>query len=314
MKTNKKYNKLSISFSHNSIDNYEKKIKTPKLSINKSALNLLKNDYSSNELKLPSIKCCSNSDNSTMQIENQQSNKKTLNFNRFDNPIFENLQSKEPSLRKMFSNKFKSFSFDTDKSKINSSLNVNSLTPTIFLKNFKKFKLKKDLNFHNKLMSFNLEKINNSISQEKEEEEANKRNDSYLKSIYEDQTKKPPKTGIFGPRNNIINIIRAEMERLKYDNIYKGVDKDLKELIKDEIMDAQVKLKREPEALVYNKKLQQPLYLKKIEKYKYISSMNKIRELNQISNVSIIEEDGNIMKILANDAYDSLIKNRDNIK
>ena len=34
MKTNKKYKKLSISFSHNSIDNYEKKIKTPKLSIN----------------------------------------------------------------------------------------------------------------------------------------------------------------------------------------------------------------------------------------------------------------------------------------
>ena len=43
---------------------------------------------------------------------------------------------------------------------------------------------------------------------------------------------------------------KKEMERLKYDNIYKGVDKDLKELIKDEIMDAQVKLKRKPEALV----------------------------------------------------------------
>ena len=100
------------------------------------------------------------------------------------------------------------------------------------------------------------------------------------------------------------------MERLKYDNIYKGVDADLKEMIIDEIMDAQLKLKRKPENLVYNKKLERPLYLKKIDKYKYISSMNRIRVLNQIANVSVVEEDGNIMKRLSNDAYDALIHKR----
>ena len=56
------------------------------------------------------------------------------------------------------------------------------------------------------------------------------------------------------------------MERLKYDNIYKGVEEDIKELIKDEIMDAQVRLKRKPENLVFNKKLQKPFYIQKMEK------------------------------------------------
>ena len=100
------------------------------------------------------------------------------------------------------------------------------------------------------------------------------------------------------------------MERLKYDNIYKGVEEDIKELIKDEIMDAQVRLKRKPENLVFNKKLQKPFYIQKMEKYKYITSMNKIRELNQVANISVIEHDGNIMKRLANDAYDALMNHR----
>ena len=33
--------------------------------------------------------------------------------------------------------------------------------------------------------------------------------------------------------------------------------------------------------------------------------MNKIRQLNQIANISVIEQDGNIIKKLSNDAYDA---------
>ena len=136
--------------------------------------------------------------------------------------------------------------------------------------------------------------------------------DSYIKSLEENPSKKQPKTGIFGPRNNILNIIRAEMERLKYDNLYKNVKVDIKELIKDEIMDAQVKLKRKPVELKYNKKLERPLYLQKMDKYRYISSINKIRQLNQMASISVLEQDGNIMKKLSNDAYDALIQSRVN--
>ena len=101
-------------------------------------------------------------------------------------------------------------------------------------------------------MLFNKDKLNKSYQESKKriiEEE-----DNYIQNIGKKPEKKK-KMGIFGSRNNIINIIRAEMERLKYDNIYKGVDADLKEMIIDEIMDAQLKLKRKPENLVYNKKL-----------------------------------------------------------
>ena len=132
--------------------------------------------------------------------------------------------------------------------------------------------------------------------------------DSYIKSLDETPSKKEQKTGIFGPRNNIVNIIRAEMERLKFDNLYKNVKVDIKETIKDELMDAQVKLKRKPEELKYNKKLERPLYIKKMDRYRYISSINKVRQLNHIANISVVEQDGNIIKKLSNDAYDALEK------
>ena len=114
------------------------------------------------------------------------------------------------------------------------------------------------------------------------------------------------KTGIFGPNNNIVSVIRAKMERLKYDNIYKGVNDDIKEIIKDEIMDAQVKLKRKPQNLILNKNEIRPLYIRKMDKYRYLSNMNKIREINQVSTIPVLEKDRNIMLKLFNDAFDIL--------
>jgi hypothetical protein len=99
------------------------------------------------------------------------------------------------------------------------------------------------------------------------------------------------------------------MERLKYDNEYKKVDEDIKEMIKDEIMDAQVKLKRKPINLCAVKGGVRPLYLKKMDKYRYLSTMNEIRQLNQISNSSAIIKDGNVMIKLINDAF-NLFRNQ----
>jgi hypothetical protein len=307
MKTQKPKN-LNISFpSSNSNIIEHKLIHTPKLSFNNSEHSLFKETNKINELKLPSINCIFSSSNSTNQNSNSNFESSSLKLKKqnFKNSLLKKLPHNEVKLKKIFGNRFKNFSKQNEKINENRSLKISESTSTILLKNFKKYKLKKDLNFHRNLMSLNIEKLNSSNQNEQKETE-----DEYIKNIGEDPSKKPPKTGIFGPRNNIINIIRAEMERLKYDNIYKGVELEIKELIKDEIMDAQVKLKRKPENLVFNKKLERPLYLKKIDKYKYISSMNKTRELNQIANVSVVEEDGNIMKRLANDAYDALIHER----
>ena len=305
MKT-QKFRELKINFPSNNLSLVENKYKTPKLSINNSSSNLLKENYKINELKLPSIKCLFSSSNSTNQNSNYEIKQISLKKNSINNSFFEKINGQNLKLKKLFGNRFKNISIYKEKNDINKSLKQSNSTTSILIKNFKKYKIKKDLNFHRDLMAINNEKLNNYIN-----EQNNKiTEDIYLKSIAEDPSKKQPKTGIFGPRNNIINIIRAEMERLKYDNIYKGVEEDIKELIKDEIMDAQVRLKRKPENLVFNKKLQKPFYIQKMEKYKYISSMNKIRELNQVANISVIEHDGNIMKRLANDAYDALMNHR----
>ena len=305
MKT-QKFRELKINFPSNNLSLVENKYKTPKLSINNSSSNLLKENYKINELKLPSIKCLFSSSNSTNQNSNYEIKQISLKKNNINNSFFKKINRQNLKFKKLFGNRFKNISIDKEKNDINKSLKQSNSTTSILIKNFKKYKIKKDLNFHRDLMVINNEKLNNYIN-----EQNNKiTEDSYLKSIAEDPSKKQPKTGIFGPRNNIINIIRAEMERLKYDNIYKGVEEDIKELIKDEIMDAQVRLKRKPENLVFNKKLQKPFYIQKMEKYKYISSMNKIRELNQVANISVIEHDGNIMKRLANDAYDALMNHR----
>ena len=305
MKT-QKFRELKINFPSNNLSLVENKYKTPKLSINNSSSNLLKENYKINELKLPSIKCLFSSSNSTNQNSNYEIKQISLKKNGVGDSFLEKINRQNLKLKNLFGNRFKNISIYKEKNDINKSLKQSNSTTSILIKNFKKYKIKKDLNFHRDLMAINNEKLNNYIY-----EQNNKiTEDSYLKSIAEDPSKKQPKTGIFGPRNNIINIIRAEMERLKYDNIYKGVEEDIKELIKDEIMDAQVRLKRKPENLVFNKKLQKPFYIQKMEKYKYISSMNKIRELNQVANISVIEHDGNIMKRLANDAYDALMNHR----
>ena len=278
---------------------------SPKLSINKSAVNLFKESTKFDEIKLPSLKFYISSNDSTNNNSSFDVRHKKILNKKFSDSFLSKFYGNDTKMRKRFGNRFKKFLKDKENNNENKGLKLSNSTINIMMSNFKKYKIKDDLDFHKKLMEHNNEKINNNIINEMKEPE-----DSYIKNIDEDPSKKPKKMGIFGSRNNMLNIIRYEMERLKYDNLYKDVKVDIKELIKDEIMDAQVKLKRKPVALKYNKKLERPLYLKKMDRYRYISSMNKIRQLNQIANISVIEEDGNIMKKLANDAYDALTRNR----
>ena len=303
MKT-QKTSKLKLSLPFFKSFNFDKaKIKIPKSSININDIKLFKENNLLNRYKLPSINFNINSDNSTNQnsFKNYGKFPISLQKNKFGDSLEKLFFNRQKKLRNLFKN------FFDEKDKNNNTLQLSRSNSTIILlKNLKKYRIRNDLNFHKNLMSFNKDKLNKSYQESKKTiiEE-----DNYIQNIGKEPEKKK-KMGIFGSRNNIINIIRAEMERLKYDNIYKGVDADLKEMIIDEIMDAQLKLKRKPENLVFNKKLERPLYLKKIDKYKYISSMNRIRVLNQIANVSVVEEDGNIMKRLSNDAYDALIHKR----
>ena len=169
--------------------------------------------------------------------------------------------------------------------------------------------------FHQKIMSSNKILCDKKINEE-DEKFANqyKKNINIEEMLLGNNDKnKKIKTGIYGPNDNIVSVIRAKMERLKYDNEYRGVDPDLKELIKDEIMDAQVKLKRKPEELNRKKFQIRPLYLKKLDQYRYLSKMNNIREINQMSCTPVIVKDGQVMLKLINDAFDNFKMNRNEL-
>ena len=170
---------------------------------------------------------------------------------------------------------------------------------------FKKYKIPPMKNFHNRIMSQNrsacMKKINKEYIEMKKELQKN--GYEYLKSLNDEN--KPVKTGIYGPPSNIVSVIRAKMERLKYDGEYKGVNFDIKELIKDEIMDAQVKLKRKPIKLDVSKYQKiRPAFLKKLDNLRYLSHMNRIRAINQNLNIPIVVKDGNAMLKLVSDAFD----------
>ena len=160
--------------------------------------------------------------------------------------------------------------------------------------------------FHNKLMEQNQLSCKKRLKEEYlKYKNIKKSEDNLGQMLFPNRSDKKVKTGIYGPNDNIVSVIRARMERLKLDNEYRGVDEDLKELIKDEIMDAQVKLKMKPINLIRKKEERNPLFLKKLEKYGYLSKMNLIREINQVSITPLLVKDGNLMIRLINDAFDN---------
>lgn len=159
--------------------------------------------------------------------------------------------------------------------------------------------------FHKKLMEQNqlscrrrlregFRKFKNQIRDKEEINEMVQRRDT-----------KKSKTGIYGPNNNIVSVLMARIQRLKLDNEYRGVDEDLKELIKDEILDAQVKLKMKPFSLKGKKGEKNPLFKTKLDKYRYLTKMNLIREINQNAITPLVVDDGNIMLKLVREAFDN---------
>ena len=164
--------------------------------------------------------------------------------------------------------------------------------------------------FHQHLKSYNQKACNKSLLEAYKKYEDDRRNNKIIKEMINNENKKF-NTGIFGPSDNIVSIIRARMERLKYDNFYKGVEPELKEIIKDEIMEAQVRLKRKPNLLIKKKFNIRPLYLKRLDQYKYLSRMNTIREINQISITPSIVKDGQIMLKLIGETFNLCRPNKE---
>ena len=170
-------------------------------------------------------------------------------------------------------------------------------------KNYKFFyndiKLKNPKNFHKKLMLKNIEIYNNSKLNEYLEMQ---HKEKLLELEKEKTQKENASTGIYGSPKNIVSKIRAKMERLKMDDDYEKVKPELRELVKDELMIAEVKLKIKPKKIkvgVFN----QSKPFKKLEKFKYLSQKNEIIQLNRNGNTPMVIKDDQIIYNLFDDAY-----------
>ena len=301
------------------------KILIPKIYINEPFKRKI-NKSNSCHIKLPSLKSISTKNTSISKYDmisdfkefslykNNNNSKHNISLNKKRiNSFYKNTKTKDSETQ--YNNKindynYKSISQDYHirKNKPHLKKSLSSLYVENTNKIFSKYKISNIRNFHKNLMLMNKLTYNKKIREKYLEmaNDKNNENNSYINSIFEKKKIKKIKTGIFGPNDNIVSVIRAKMERLKYDNIYKGVNDDIKEIIKDEIMDAQVKLKRKPQNLILNKNEIRPLYIRKMDKYRYLSNMNKIREINQVSTIPVLEKDRNIMLKLFNDAFDIL--------
>ena len=173
--------------------------------------------------------------------------------------------------------------------------------PNITRKNSTPFHLQVNpAKFHNNLMNKNISSFNKSqIDEYMEQIKNNKHKELDTLKHYRESCI----TGIYGPSTNILSVIRANIERLKYDNDYSGVKNDIKEMIKDELMAAQVKLKIKPKPLNYDKLNKiKPLYLKKFDDIKYISAKNKINIINQTAKTPSMLDDGTVISTYMNDS------------
>ena len=244
-------------------------------------------------IKSTELTSLNNNNETTKSVSNQT--KTNISNGRFI-PLFKNINrkvyySKTERTNEIFPIKIKLKSLNNNKLRKSSSVEIIPIKgiPSAW-------------QFHKKLMEQNKISYNRRLKREYKKFRNSTRDKEKVKEmVFEKRENRKSKTGIFGPNNNIMSIIMAKMQRLRLDNEYKGVDEELKELIKDEIIDAQVKLKMKPTMISLKKGKIRPLYIKKLDRYKYLTKMNLIREVNQNAAVPHLVNDGNMMiKLIKN--------------
>lgn len=256
-------------------------------------------------MKSSELTSLNNNNETTKSVSNQT--KTNISNGRFI-PLFKNINrkvynSKTERTNEIFPIKIKLKSLNNNKLRKSSSVEIIPIKGIPSAWQFHKKLMEQNKISYNRRLKREYKKFRNS-TRDKEKEKVKE-------MVFEKRENRKSKTGIFGPNNNIMSIIMAKMQRLRLDNEYKGVDEELKELIKDEIIDAQVKLKMKPTMISLKKGKIRPLYIKKLDRYKYLTKMNLIREVNQNAAVPHLVNDGNMMIKLINEAFDTFrIKNK----
>ena len=205
-------------------------------------------------------------------------------------------KNKNIFLKRNFSTKNKNFNIKLD----NINLRSSKLSPKINFEFAFPKNIKNPINFHQELMVKNIESFNKSkLNDYKKIIE--KKNKTIEEKLNEQVT-----TGIYGPKNNVLSIILARMERLKINHEFKEMvsDPEIQKILQDEFMLAQVRLNRKPKKIIIGKNNEiKSLCMRKMEKYNYLSSQNKIMYVNPIGNLPKMIEDNKIMYKYFDDAY-----------
>ena len=261
----------------------------------------IKRDVTSG-LKLPNIKkiksCIQNTDlpslNNNIETTNSSHNVKSISSRKFI-PLLKS------SIKKLDAQTDKTNRVLPRKLKIKKIFNLkhSSSIESLISENIPSVS-----SFHKKIMEQNERSCQRRLKEEYIKYKNGIRDKEQISEMLNDRrSTKKLKTGIYGPENNIVSIIRSRMERLKLDNEYRGVKEEVKELIKDEILDAQVKLKMKPINLIRKKEEKKPLFKTKLDRYRYLEKMNLLSEINQTAVTPMVVNDGNMMIQLINDAF-----------
>ena len=266
----------------------------------------IKNNLNS-PIKLPKI--------NNMKYFSQSTDKTSLNNNHETTNTSNNTKTNISNRKVMHIRKFSSKKVGVQTEETNRifplKIKLKSLSNPILKKSSSAdILLLKDIqsttNFHRKLMEENQISCGRRLKEEYKILNNKVKEKENLNEIEpEKRGNKKLKTGIYGPSNNIVSVLMARIQRLRLDNEYRGVAEDLKELIKDEIIDAQVRLKMKPKSLVARKGEKNLLIQTKMNKYRYLTKMNLIKEINQNAITPLIIKDGNMMIKLIGEAFDN---------
>lgn len=167
--------------------------------------------------------------------------------------------------------------------------------------------------FHTKLMNKNILSFNES------------RKDDYLEQIKNEKIKnemmiykrkQSDNIEINNPLYNKFNIISDNERFIRFDKDYKKASNNVKDLIKDEILSAHLKLKIKPEQSVIEKLNKiKPRYLRKFDEIKFIAGKNKILEINPNAKTPSLIDDGAALHYFLDDEYKKILINQNkNIK
>jgi len=188
------------------------------------------------------------------------------------------------------------------------SLNFRNLLKIPNLFQFHQSLMSKNFNSYYKRLSEDINDINNLKLNSFENNSFHKKEDN--KQIDNNKEEKNLKNL---PYINLINYLKGRSKKFQFEKEYnkKIIDKDIKNIIKEELYFANEKIKKPKINIITKRK---PYFLQSLEKDKCIGVQNPLLEINQIANLPEMVDDGDLMFKLFNSGFEKCNNKKYKIK